>query len=288
MAAFLFGLAAILGKVAYRYGVDIYSLLAVRFTMAAALFWLYLVLVKPTRLVATPTLVLRYLGVGIFAYGASSVLFFGSLGRIDASIAIMLFYAFPAIVIIAERLFYDVPIAGTRLAALLIVLVGLFLLVKAYDPGGIISPLGIVLALGSSLAYATFTLLSARYLAGDREQATTYMITFLAAALLIYRPIWTLFGVRWSAAALLIAGALALFSTFGALSLYFIGLHRLGAAQSSLISTLEPIFTVAVAFIFLGERLDLVQLAGALLVVVGVVLAEIGARRDTGAPSAQT
>jgi drug/metabolite transporter (DMT)-like permease len=63
-------------------------------------------------------------------------------------------------------------------------------------------------------------------------------------------------------------------STFVAIQTFYAGTKRVGAAQASLISTIEPVWTIVLAAILLGERLTGVQLAGGSLILLAVVLAQ--------------
>ena len=76
-------------------------------------------------------------------------------------------------------------------------------------------------------------------------------------------------------------GALALIvviPTFAAVTLYLGGIRGLGAPQAAVVSTLELPFTVALAAtLFADERLSAIQIAGAAVVLGGVILAEWGA-----------
>jgi len=69
-----------------------------------------------------------------------------------------------------------------------------------------------------------------------------------------------------------------LIPTFAAVVLYLEGIRSLGPSQAAVISTLEPLFTIALAAVVLGERLTPLQLVGAGLVLAGVVAAELGER----------
>jgi drug/metabolite transporter (DMT)-like permease len=63
-------------------------------------------------------------------------------------------------------------------------------------------------------------------------------------------------------------------ATFVAIQTFYAGTKRIGAAQASLISTIEPVYTVILAAILFGERLTPVQLAGGALILAAVVLAQ--------------
>ena len=82
--------------------------------------------------------------------------------------------------------------------------------------------------------------------------------------------------------------ALAGFGTFTALAFrwFLAGTRRIGAARASLLSTVEPVYTIALASILLGETLSPVQLVGGALVIAGVILAETGPRAEPAVAAA--
>ena len=63
-------------------------------------------------------------------------------------------------------------------------------------------------------------------------------------------------------------------STFIAIQAFYAGAHRIGAARASLVSTVEPIWTIVLAGILFGERLTPLQLVGGGLILGGVVIAQ--------------
>jgi drug/metabolite transporter (DMT)-like permease len=80
--------------------------------------------------------------------------------------------------------------------------------------------------------------------------------------------------------------AIGVVSTFIAIQTFYAGTKRVGAAQASLISTVEPIWTVALAAILLGERLTPIQLLGGALILVAVVIAQTAPASAATAPAA--
>ena len=75
-------------------------------------------------------------------------------------------------------------------------------------------------------------------------------------------------------------------STFVAILAFYGGTHRIGAARASLVSTVEPIWTIALAHLLFGELLGPLQLVGGGLVLAGVVLAQTGPGRVPAATGA--
>jgi drug/metabolite transporter (DMT)-like permease len=72
---------------------------------------------------------------------------------------------------------------------------------------------------------------------------------------------------------------LAAVSTVTAISLFFAGLERVGPTMAAILSTVEPLVTVLLALIVLGERLGAIQLLGGALVLAAVVPATVAATR---------
>src|SRR5674476_1386079 len=75
-----------------------------------------------------------------------------------------------------------------------------------------------------------------------------------------------------SATAWLAIGALALFSTVIAVTFLLVGIKHIGAAQASIISTLEPVITLGLGVTLLGESISTSQLFGGALVLTAVIL----------------
>jgi drug/metabolite transporter (DMT)-like permease len=63
-------------------------------------------------------------------------------------------------------------------------------------------------------------------------------------------------------------------STVAAIGLFFAGLARVGPTRASILATVEPLVTVALAFAIFGETIGLAGLVGAGLVVAAVLLAQ--------------
>ena len=78
----------------------------------------------------------------------------------------------------------------------------------------------------------------------------------------------------------LISVSFILVATAIAIQTFYAGVKRVGGARASLISTVEPVYTVVLAMILFGERLTPVQVVGGALVIFAVILAETG-RPDT-------
>jgi len=271
LAAAGFGAMAILAKLAYETGLDALSLLLPRFALAGLVLWA-LVLARriPLRGLGRPLALGLVLGGAGYALEAG--LFFSALERIDASLASLLLYAYPALVTAgAIGLGRERP-DRRRWLALGVASAGLVLVLGA--GGSDADPLGVVLALASAVAYAAYILGSDRLanalhpLAFAASVTTGAAVAFAALAALRGGPglaAVTPAGWIWVA-------AIALVSTVLPIAAFFGGLERIGPSRASILSTVEPPVTVALAMVVFGETLGWPQALGGLLVLSAAVL----------------
>jgi drug/metabolite transporter (DMT)-like permease len=276
-----FGSGTVLSKPIYATGLDWLQLLAWRFTIGAALAWLW-ILISPTRRASIRRIGRRQAIAGALLgvwYTGNAGTYYAGLETVPASLAGVLVYLYPAIVAVLS-IRYATRLSGRRpWIALAIALAGVVLALGGIDlttppPVG-----GIALILASPLIYAGWIILS------DAAAATALMISatgavFLVAAVATGRPLAPS-AIPPAAWPYLLAIGFA--STFLAIQTFYAGSRRLGAAQAALVSTVEPLIIVALAWLALHEVLRPVQLVGAGLVIVGVLVAQT-ADRPGGAP----
>jgi drug/metabolite transporter (DMT)-like permease len=271
-----FGAMAVFGKLAYGEGATVGTLLAVRFALAAALFWT-LVLVgrggrREVRALSRGDIAVG-LGLGACGYALQSGCYFAALERIDASLLSLLLYTFPAIVAAAAIALGRERLDRRRLTALALALGGLVLVVAGAGTGAL-DPLGAALAMAAAIVYSTYILVSDGVVGRIRPQVLSALVcTGAAASLTVGSALIgqlrldevTVGGWGWLA-------SLTVISTVGAISLFFAGLRRVGPTTASILATVEPLVTVLLAFLVFGETLGSVQLIGGALVLSAVVV----------------
>ena len=282
-----FGAMGVFGKLAYEQGATVGTLLAVRFVLAAALLWL--AVLATGRLGALRALPRRdavlALALGAIGYSAQAGGYFAALERLDASLLALLIYTFPVMVTVAavalgrER-------ASLRTAVALTLACGGLALVLAGAAGGALDPLGTAFGLGAAVVYSAYILVSEGVAARIGALSLSTLVCTGAAATLtlgalagggLHPGAVTAAGYGWLA-------AIAVVSTVGAVGLFFAGLRRVGPAAASILSTLEPVVTVALAIVAFGDSLGPVPLAGGMLVLSAVVAMRIPARRRESLP----
>jgi drug/metabolite transporter (DMT)-like permease len=274
-----FSFKAILIKLAYAWHpIDATTLLALRMIYAAP-FFVAMALWAGRRasgpLTRADARALAWLG--FIGYYLASLLDFMGLQYITAALERLVLFLYPTIVVLLSALIARTPITRRAVAALAISYAGI-LLVFAND----IRTTGDAraIAIGGALVFAS-SLLYALYLvqAGDviRRLGSMRFIAwamlastlFVLAQFALTRPP-TALAVPVSIHAL--ALTMAVFSTVLPTWLIAESIKRMGANASSLVGSLGPVFTIGLGALILGEPLHWIQLAGAALVLGGVML----------------
>lgn len=281
VSAACFGTLAIFTNLAYAEGAQPMPLLTVRFVMAAVLIGGMAALRSPASMVPPAGDLARYATLALTGYGAASVCFFFALKFAPASVVAVLLYAYPALVALAERVFEGKRLTSAKSASIALTFLGCALVLDLFSASGGVRWEGVALGLGAAAGYTGFNLLSARWLPGRSRlvmMAYTFGIGAIGAAAVAALTHTSLSVSDWSPRLWVLLVLIVLVPTFAAVVLYLEGIRGLGPSQAAIVSTLEPLFTIVMAAVVLGERLAAVQFLGAAFVVGGVVLAELGAR----------
>lgn len=286
LSAAAFGAMAIFGRYAYAGGADVLGLLIVRFSIAGAL----LVAVARRRRVRWPRgrALAAIIGMGALGYVGQSLCYFSALQHAQASLVALLLYLYPAFVTLLAAWWLGERLTRAKAVALALCVAGSALMVG----GGRGEPLGIALALGAAVVYSLYIVVGAKAARGVDPLATVAIICCAAAATLVVLalaratmfdapPHWPRAASGWAALV-----AIALVSTVAAMLAFFAGLARLGAARTSMLSTLEPVVTVALAAALFGETLTPLQWMGGVAILVAVLwLVRAGSSSDRAEPT---
>ncbi len=274
-SALFFGAMAIMARMAFASGVDTTTLLALRFTIAAACMF---ALLRVRSLPLPRGRDLRQLALlGAAGYGGQAFTFFSALTLAPAGLTALLLYLHPAIVAVLAALFLHERMTGAKLAALAVALTGMVLTVAPAFADGDATRFprlatGIAFAVAAALIYAVYIVAGARIAARVPSLAMTCVVIAGAGAVfvlvaIVRGPQWPQTTDGWLAVI-----GIALISTVAAISLFFAGLARIGPTQASTLSTIEPLCTVLLAAVLLGERISPLQIAGGALILGAVLL----------------
>ena len=278
-SATCFGLSVVFAKEAYAAGVSVSAMLTWRFLLAAAALWVVIAVRRPARPSRAALVVCA--GLGMIGYAVQSGLYFSALTVLDASVAALLLYCYPALVtVIAIATRAERP-DRRRLAALGCCAVGLLLLLGIGGGAGAVTPRGVVMAVGAAVTYALYITVADRLPSGtDLLWMSAVVCTGAATSL------GTVTAVRGAtldvpAAGWLWVTLLAMVSTVGGIVLFFAGLRYVGGPAAAILSCVEPVVSALAGVLVYSERLGAGQLLGGACVLAAVVV--LGAQRQEAA-----
>jgi drug/metabolite transporter (DMT)-like permease len=275
VSAASFGAMPIFARYAYADGVSPVTLLAVRFSLAAAIMTVILRIRRTKRHAKTRLVGLVLMGA--VGYVGQSLCYFTALQHASAGMVALLLYLYPALVALLAAAALGDRLTPVRLAALGLALAGSALVIGVGLPGaagwrGRADIAGILLGLGAAVIYSVYIIAGTRFV--PRGSATEASTVIISSAAIVYIVAAAASGPQLPATAggYLALAAIAIVSTVVAIVAFFAGLERVGPTTASTLSTLEPVVTVALAAFFLGETLAPLQIAGGVLILAAVLL----------------
>jgi len=274
LSTIAFGVLPIFGKVAYAAGVEPTPLLAWRYVVAA------LLVVALERGPRPPLGVrLRLWGIGS-VFVVNSIAYFRALERIPASVTALVLYTYPVIVALLAAAVGVERLTGRAVVAALAAFAGCALTARGAPSDAPLSPAGVAWALVAAFVYASYIVLSSRFGAG--VPARVLALHLVQAAAVVCVALGLAGGglaLPFDARGLLAVAAMSVVSTVVAMIAFLAGMALVGPTRASVLSSLEVVVTLVLAFLFLGERLGPEQWAGAALIIGAVALQNIGVLR---------
>ncbi|MDO8958250.1 MAG: DMT family transporter [Rhodocyclaceae bacterium] len=270
-----FGAMAIFAKLAYQDGVSLSTMLFLRFTIAGLLLAAW-GMAQGMRWPRGRDL-LWLLAMGGVGYVTQAYCYFAALQHASAGMVALLLYLYPAMVTLLSALLYRRRIGAGRGWAVAVALAG-----TALTVGGDLNsaPLGIVLGIGGALVYSIYILAGEGVMRRVPPLPAATVVMLAAATVYGGIAFQTELALPASSSGWLAVTAIAVFSTLLAILGFLKGMEKLGATDASTLSTLEPLITLGLAALVLGEVIGGAQLAGGALILAAVVyLARHGARR---------
>jgi len=262
------GVIPILAKVAYATGADVLSVVAFRTIIAALMLWTAVFIAKRDLIRTSSPARYSSLFAGIIN-GVGSIFFYASLTRIDASLGQLINITYLIYITVLLRL------AGQSISWLTIFRTGLAIVsIYILTAGGLGHPdwIGVGMMVFAAFTFAVQLVLSQRILIdAPAPVVALYIMTGMA---LVVALAWLIFPTDLRLITISGWQAITLMGIATGLSrlTLFLGVKRLGSIQVALLSILEVVVSIVLAIILLGEKLSLTQLAGALVLLVSILL----------------
>ena len=221
---------------------------------------------------------LQCAGLGFFmAMG-----FYGHVGAIEyipVGLAAILFFTFPPIVALLNALVAKEPPGAAKTLALVVAFGGIVLMLGVSFESA--DPRGIALALGAGVCIAWNTFWTARRVPHVDGAVAVFHMGVVAFLVLVTISVWSgkalLPQTNGGWAGLIVVAVLQTMS----LPVFYLALPRIGSLKASMLGNVQPVFSIALAFVLLGELLTLAQFFGGAMVLVGIWLMQWADGRAT-------
>ena len=275
LSAFLLALGSVLAKglLSGSFGIDVPALHPLLFLVAqltgslCLLASVALICRKRLRLNAWSLIVPGAI------LGGGSICTILALHYMTASEASLIFATQPVLVLALAWLFLGENVTFSIVACITAAVLGVVGIVQSgSDIGSLNRPLGVVFAVTSTGAAAIYVVWM-RKLSGIAEPVLVLFFVQLVC-LFVALAAWIVAGQpdpdQLSARSAITAGLTGAIYYGAAFLVYLYGLAKVEASRAGIYLSLVPVFTIALAFVWLGEVLTMMQLAGGLLVVLAV------------------
>lgn len=284
-----FSTKAVLVKLAYQYEVDSASLLALRMAFALP-FYIFFAFrekrkSKSIGLKLSRKDWIQMILLGITGFYVASMLDFLGLQYITAGFERLILFTYPTIVVLIVWVFFGEKINRTQFIALVLTYIGIGLAflenMQTSSQNNFI--LGASLVFTCAIAYATYLVGSGQLL--PRIGTIRYTsISMIAAAVTIFLHNgiangFDLFGFEWQV--YFFAFLMATLATVIPSFMIGEGIRIIGSSNASIIGSIGPISTIILAYIFLDERLGVLQWVGTLLVISGVLFISLNKHKKS-------
>ena len=275
LSALGFSFKSVLVKTAYEHGVDSMTLMLMRMFVALPFFFAALLIVEREnafKIRSEDLLLFSFMGIA--GIGCAMFFSFYSLELIDASLATLVAFTYPAMTLLMLICFFKERATLSKVLSGLVTFSGLILVIRLDKVDFLaMNGKGIMLGLISAFSYAVYNVLSEKIMKNISPiKVISYSMFFMVAFFGLF------FGNRvyptdievWS-----IASVLGIFTGFLPFFFYIYGMKKIGAAKAVIFSSISPIFTVLLAYLFLNEQLDGIQLLGMGVMIGGVILLKL-------------
>jgi drug/metabolite transporter (DMT)-like permease len=217
--------------------------------------------------------------LGVLGVAVSNYFYYLAIQRTNVATAIIVQYTAPVWVLLYVVARGQQKASLQKVAAVALAVTGIALvidLIHARSGTGVrLDTLGIGAALLASFSFAFYNVaghgILLRY---DRWRVLMWTLTASAIFWLIVNPPWKIVAAHYAPAQWLFLFVFSMISVLGAFSLYFLGLQHLEPTRAIIASCLEPVFSILLAALLLGEILRSVQTFGIVLVLAAIVIVQ--------------
>lgn len=289
-AAFLWGVSAALGRAVFTgrltlggnilRPIDPLILSQSRTTFSLLVLLPLLVALRGWQGIKLPARDLAYcLLLGTLGVAVSNYFYYVAIQRTNVATAIIVQYTAPVWVLLYVVARRQQKLTAQKVTAVALAVTGITLVIGVLGSRSgsalHLDPYGLMAALLASFSFAFYNIGGHGILTRhDRWRVLIWTLTAAAVFWLIVNPPWKIVAAHYALAQWLFLFVFSMLSVLGAFSLYFLGLQHLEPTRAIIASCLEPVFSILLAALLLGEVLRPIQILGIVLVLAAIVIVQ--------------
>jgi DME family drug/metabolite transporter len=215
--------------------------------------------------------------IGILGVAASNYFYYLAIQRTNVATAIIVQYTAPIWVLLYTVARGLQKPTLQRVAAVGLAITGIALVIGVFGSGGLrLDTIGVFAALLAAFSVAFYNIGGHDILARhDRWIVLLYTTGSASLFWLVVNPPWKLIAAHYSAAQWLFLLVFSLLSVLAPFAFYFAGLQHLEPTRAIVVSCLEPVFSIVIAAIALGELMRPLQVVGIVFVLAAITVAQL-------------
>lgn len=282
IGAVCFSAKAVMVKLSYLHEVDAITVLTLRMLFALPFYLIILFLNRKKLSEVKSTITnkdwINVAIMGIVGYYLASIFDFKGLEYVTAGLERLILFIYPTIVVVLSAVFLKKKIGKTAYIALGLTYLGVF--VVFFDDAVVTQNnvwLGTACIFGSAVTYAIYLIgtgqLTPKF--GSVNFTALSMIVSSVAVFIHYLFVGKVEHLFANKEVLVLTLNMAIFSTVIPSFLIAEGIRRIGSGKASIVASVGPISTIVLAYFFLNEQFGLIQFAGTVLVLAGVIIVSV-------------
>ncbi|AFM39829.1 DMT(drug/metabolite transporter) superfamily permease [Desulfosporosinus acidiphilus SJ4] len=272
---------SILLKDAYQLGLGPIQVIALQSWVASLILFCYVVFFKREVFKISGRMFYWLALQGVVGAMGTSLLYAYALMFLQVSVAILLLYLYPAVVLAAGAFIWHKKIGKKEMTAFFLTMGGTTLASGVFSGLSTMDWAGILLGLAAAVAYAVFNLVGDVVLAEVAPLTAMCYSQWVCAVSLFVVSKGEVTGIPWQniktwEVGLLLATVASIIPFY----MILVGIKRLGSDYAAILSTFELPMTFVLAAIFLREFPTPVQWIGGGFVLIGILLLNWRSKKD--------
>jgi drug/metabolite transporter (DMT)-like permease len=268
-------------------GLSPFDLAQGRMTFGAILTLAWLALTRPKALFIRPLDIFNFMLLGSLGLAGANCCYLAAISKIPTAAGVLLEYLAPTLIAVYAWRFMRERMGPVKIMALGLALGGCYLVAGGYRMDLLsINRWGLMWGLGSAVTFGFYCVYS-EYSLRSYSPWTLLCYALITASFTFNLALGPsrLFTMGWDSKSWLLILYSASIGTVVPYGIFAYGIENLRATRATIITTSEPIATGLLAYLWLNEQLEGLQMLGGLAVLIAVILIQKEREHDLLVPA---